>query len=234
MNTQKYFITCGCSFSCGIYQSDETTTSKIKNYSDFLQELTLNTYKQKENLSISGGSNYSIVKQIEYAITLNPDLIIFNTTTARRYEFISDFNKNNRLSSMPSLLDFRYLEPKLINFEVKNKIRSISIRKLEFLSKSNYIYKKIFDCILMHEDEMINLDKNALFIKSAIYSLEKEKIPFICLDFGGILNLFDHQNVIKLSWNYMYSNYKIDNFGHFNEDGHEYIANIIIEKLKNC
>lgn len=229
----KKFITCGCSHSVGINQINENSSVNIKNYSNYIEELTNFSYIQKENISLWGGSNYSIVKQIEYAISLNPDVIIFNTTTPRRYDFTKNFDKRSTIDNLPTILDFNYPNNKLSKLKFKNKIQTLSIRRLEANSKENFNFKKIFDYLITYEDEMINLDKNILFFKSIFYSLEKSNIPFVCLDFGEILNNFYHSSIINISWKYMYDLFRLDNFGHFNEQGHKIIAEQIISKLKN-
>ena len=79
-------ISCGCSFTYGSGPSDKSfMLGKVKNYSEFLQEMTSS---ELENFAFPGCSNYGIIKQVEHAVEKQPDLILFNTTTSMRYEII--------------------------------------------------------------------------------------------------------------------------------------------------
>jgi hypothetical protein len=218
-------IICGCSFSFGLAGIGDSF-KKIKSYSEFLSEKLDFTH---QNISLVGGSNYSIAKQIEWAVLQNPGFIVFNTTTTNRHEYVRDFNQLSDIT----INDFNYIinESPTV-FPTSNQIRSLSIRRIIEKSTGNNDYKKILDYHVNYTCDSIKKDYDRMYILYAISLIAKKNIPYICIDLAGLMNLETSDNIINIHYTDMTRNYPLkDDPMHFNEDGHLYISDQILSRL---
>ena len=161
---------CGDSFS---YGTTEETWPKI-----LADKLNL----PLTNLSLVGGSNYSICFQLDYLLNnYNPKLIIISLTSSIRFEKdkdeygnladISDFNykidevKTSPFSKKPSITSGNTQENLSRSFRLESQYQSWCIQHLISKIKCDYLlYRNIYP--RFHKD--INKYKNECF-----YGLEK-------------------------------------------------------------
>ncbi len=233
----KTIIGCGCSWTYGsVIKKDKDgiviNSTKIKDYVTILSEMTSSNII---NLSYPGGSNYCISKQIEYAINLKPDLIIFNTTTVDRYDYLLS---GRSLNNFPTLEDFNYYTSDVSNF--KGNIISSTFRQIS--EKSNRLAlndalttsgnSELIKLIVRFNNYYIDYDKNRLILNGTIRLLEKSNIPFICIDTQKFFSEVDVKNYISLDTEEYLKRFPLaDDSGHWNEEGHLQLAHIIKNKF---
>jgi hypothetical protein len=227
----KKIIACGCSWTYGGNWSVKNDAfNKFPGYADKLENLLK---LEVINLARPGASNYCIAKQIEHAITLKPDLLLFNITTSQRIEFIPS---EKRLSTRPTLSNFNYEEYNTNSYTEKftGKIYSSTLRHalLKWSDKTNnensYYITKFLDKYLNHD---MLVDYSRMYILSAIRLLEKNKIPYVCVNFSD--DIFEEREIndinhISMSWSILHNKFpgKDDPY-HFSEEGHQYLADMV-------
>lgn len=170
MSTDAYI--CGCSFSTGFYKSGyEKSTNKLTpGYNEPYTELFCRIKKLSyKNIAFNGASNYAICKQIEYAITQNPKLILINFTTPWRMDWT---DPNTRLKRVPTLADVVYNDKPHPTSDANHHIRSLPI--------STYISLKNPDPVYVHflseyADPVLQADKDRLLITGMLSLLEKQR-----------------------------------------------------------
>lgn len=212
----KKIIACGCSFTHGFYhefKNDELIPKINKNYIQFLEESIGNNIL---NLSDPGVSNYCIIKQVEYAVSLKPDLIIFNTTLTNRIDIAE-----KRLKHQPTFQDF------ISNLgQSEGSIRSITFLTLQRFIKKGEFYKKLFGYYVEYVNEYISEDQQKLMIWGIIKKLDDLKIKYLILDFANLLSSVNRPEIIK-KFNHKDMKNKYpnnDTDSHWNEQGHQEIA----------
>jgi hypothetical protein len=215
-------ITCGCSFSTGLYQREDSSFGTNKNYTEFLSEL-LNS--EVTNLAIPGASNYCIIKQVEHAIEYKADLVIFNTTTTERFDVV----EKNDQKKIPKFEDF------ILNLPNNNNgnIRSNTFNTLLKLSEIDSFYKDYLTYYITYINSYIHKDQQVLMLHGIIKKLIDHNTSYIVLDFANLLN--QDKNIVKQFYHKImcikFPNNKKDI--HWNEDGNKEIAKFILENFKD-
>jgi hypothetical protein len=231
-------IGCGCSFTYGYANASTNTSSKNSKFAlpsrveDYVTKLSSRIGVDSINLSRPGASNYAIVKQIEHAITLDPSFVIIGTTTPLRIDFSFPERK---LDSQPKINDFDYskYESKKFVYGYKENIVSIPIVCLP----DRFVYDKrfidIFEYHSTYTNEHLKKDQDRLMLLGAFTLLNNKNIPYICVDFTELFSQGDTVNYIAYNWRELCSRFPLKNDTlHFNEDGHEFLANEILKHSK--
>ncbi len=173
---KKKLVICGDSFMSPTSNSPGTHFSEIVS-SKMGFELV--------PLARSAMSNGGIVSQLEYAISLRPDMILFNTTFADRMEFtITDDNLSD-MSENITCKDFYYGERKDLSCQIMNNadcmIGSESIESLIrgdfFGHKSDSFNKFLFD--IYNRSWKIKIDQHIIY--SVSHQLYRSGIPFLLM-----------------------------------------------------
>jgi hypothetical protein len=229
----KKIIACGCSLTYGGNWSSKTT--KFNGFPGYPDKLGNLLGAEVINLSRPAASNYCIVKQIEHAITLNPDLIIFNTTTSARVEHVL---KGKSVRERPSISNFYYAEyTNSYTEKFSGEINSTSVTNAFSRSHGNTENAgDVADFIINYLNPEILADYSRLFILSAIRELEKNNIPFVCVNFSDIFKEeeLDDINHISIFWRTMNKNYPgVEDPFHFSEEGHQYIADRLYQYVND-
>lgn len=231
LQLDKYWmkiIGCGCSFTYGYHKSIVGPT-KVKDYISILSAL-LNA--ESVNLARPGFSNYAISKQIEHAISLNPDLLIVGVTTPMRIDF--SFPEKN-FSKRPDIYDFDYSNYINRHELIGNKenIVSLSLAAILEKSKTDSRYTEVFDFHIKYTNEWIRKDIDRLLMLGVFSLLEKKSIPYVCIDFCDTFNEGDVKNYINHHYLDLCKRFPLPNDPqHFNESGHEFLANQILNFKK--
>jgi len=234
INSVMRIIGCGCSWTHGVYWKNKNSSDcRNKSYIEFLAE-KLPGYAM--NIAIPGVSNYAIAKQIEYAISLNPDIIVFNTTAINRIDLIKK-DADNFTHGVPTIRDFFHGRHKN-NFIVDYNEMIYSAPFNFFVSRTiNEIdnLDTIAEFILTY-DKYVNLgmrlDQNRFLLMGTLALLEKSKVPYVCIDMNNILPLKYSDNIINLHYTELASSYSIpEDENHFNQDGHVFLSDVIHQKL---
>lgn len=217
---------CGCSFSTGFYKSgyEKSTNKLIPGYNEPYTELFCRIKKLSyKNIAFNGASNYAICKQIEYAITQNPKLILINFTTPWRMDWT---DPDTRLTHVPTLADIVYNDKPHVIPEARHHIRSLPI--------SSYMYSKNIDPIVVnyvaeYVDPVLQADKDKLLITGMLSILEKTKIPYIIVNFAEEIAIPSVPDLDNISWRYISKEFPVDTDpAHFNQAGHVYLSRKII------
>jgi hypothetical protein len=229
----KTIIACGCSFTYGGNWS--TKTNQFNSFSSYVDKLGQKLETEIINLSRPGASNYCIVKQIEHAITLNPDLIVFNITTSERIDYV---RTGKSLYQRPSLINYNY--DTYTNGYTENfssEINSSTVMTA-FTKKhdptNNENPKDVVDFIVKYLNPEILADTNRLFILGVIRELEKNNIPYICINFSDIFKEeeLDDINHISIFWREMNKKFPgKEDPHHFSEEGHKYLADNLYQYM---
>ena len=236
-------IGCGCSFTYGYASGNILIPSKdnIVKHSrsnlpsrieDYVTKLSNHLGTESVNLAIPGASNYAIAKQIEYAITLDPSLVIIGTTTPLRIDF--SFPEKN-LGIHPTISDFDYSKYESKKFIPNYKKNIISTPILSLPDR--FVYDKrfveIYDYHVMYTNENLKKDQDRFMLLGAFTLLNNKNIPYICVDFTDLMIKDDTVNVIAYDWRELCKRFPSKNDTlHFNEDGHSFLANEILKHTK--
>ena len=230
-------ISCGCSFTYGSGPSDESfMLGKVKNYSEFLQELTSS---ELENFAFPGCSNYGIIKQIEHAVEKQPDLILFNTTTSMRYEIIRpdkcvqgephfrDFSSINNIGGTVTSAHYTIIQSMLSGRQHNPDIFNSRWNWGKF---SEHQYEEIFNYLIKYQDVSVKIDQDKLMLNGAIAELNRTGIPFVVIDTVGLIH--EDCTSIDLPWQEYVSQYPFaQDQWHWNEQGHLALARRIQKLL---
>lgn len=262
----KNIIVCGNSFSHGHYLIKDNLHGPIdyetvkvgrnRPYIDFIaKELDIEYLMLAKPIS----SNYCICKQIEYAITKKPDLVIVNFSTIRHID-ITDKLNGKILEKLPTLENFSYAErtfapamenPTNSNVEeqIINSLRYTNLRT--YTQTTNGEYGLIWEYLFKFNNYFLKADQEKLMILGTLGLLRRNNIKFIIADLiGGDEKLPNLANPTKLSdsnivgllnvepvvtipsgFREMYPN-PTDDF-HFNEEGQREVAKLLIPLVKH-
>jgi len=189
-------------------------------------------------LSHVGFSNFGIVDQLKTAISINPDLIIFNTTSFDRNEFVIDYNKNHcsAHSQYPILkylhYDYFYIRQLLKQDNITPYMISLGLsspaipnyyigmahnldknlgKKVE--ESAEHIENNIKSLLSLY-DATINYFYDSVIINYTILEIIESKIPFICM--MDYLNLIEHKHHFQsnnyiLPWQYTKDQVELEN-----------------------
>lgn len=217
----KYLVSCGCSFSSKFDSKiTETFGELLSNKLDYTHI----------NLSRIGASNYLIAKQIEYAVSLNPEFITINATTPLRFDYVF-----SSLDKKPTLKDFKYgknyLRP---HTESIGKISSMSYHHIKNNSNGTIQKEKlesIVEFLTKYTDYYVKQDQDRFLLLGAISKIVEKNIKFIVIDFADIFleTDFDKKHLLNLHWDKMRNEFPHPDGLHFNQDGHNYIFEEIIK-----
>ena len=227
----KKIIACGCSLTYGGNWS--VKTNKFNSFPSYADKLGNILELEVINLSRPASSNYCIVKQIEHAVSLDPNLVIFNMTTAVRIEHMIG---GKTLSKRPSLDNFNYAEyTNSYTEKFSGELNSTTITNA-FSKKhgNNENTSDVADFIVKYLNPEILSDYSRLFMLGAIRELEKNKIPYVCVNFSDIFKEeeLDDINHISIFWRTMNKNYpSIEDPYHFSEEGHKYLADKLYQYI---
>lgn len=238
----KKIIGCGCSFTYG-YVSDVVdipingknykynSTSRIE---DYVTKLSTHMGAEAINLARPGASNYAITKQIEYAITLDPALVIIGVTIPLRIDFSfleTDFK------NQPTINDFDYsrCDNKEFIGSFKENIVSMPITSLPERIVYDKRYAEIFEYHSIYTNRSIRQDQDRFMLLGAFSLLNSKNIPYICVDFAELFIRPDEiVNYISCDWREIVNRFPLKNDkSHFNEDGHSFISDEIQRWIHN-
>ena len=227
-------IGCGCSFTYGYAKVRVDNSGRLipARVEDYVTKVANRLGSESINLSRPGASIYAIVKQIEYAITLDPSLVIIGTTTPLRVDFSFPETKLNRC---PTINDFdygNYETKKFIGSYKRNIISTPIMLLLENLPQDKR-FDEIFKYHSTYTNEFLKKDQDRFMLLGAFSLLNKKNIPYICVDFAELINQDDAVNSISYDWRGLNDQFPSSHDSvHFSEDGHEFLANEILKQLK--
>jgi hypothetical protein len=231
----KKIIACGFSWTYGAelnmltdeLKFDRPVSEKFTDYATILGNKYLNA--ETINLARPGASNYSIAVQIEYALSLKPDLIIFNVTTPERIDVLE---RNKKLTSKVRIQNFDYsLFPNEHIGETTNEIDSgPNLRTYMRAQAGEKKFKGVSDFLSDYHSYWIKEDQDRLMVLGTFSILEKSKVPYVCVNFSPLFQNNELDNTITVSWQKMCESYPLvkDPY-HFSVEGHEYLADRISE-----
>lgn len=234
----KKIIACGCSWTYGAewnmltdeLKFDRPVSEKFTDYATILGNKYLNA--ETINLARPGASNYSIAVQIEYALSLKPDLIIFNVTTPERIDVLE---RNKKLTSKVRIQNFDYsLFPNEHIGETTNEIDSgPNLRTYMRAQAGEKKFQGVADFLADYHSYWIKEDQDRLMVLGTFSILEKSKVPYVCVNFSPLFQNNELDNTITVSWQKMCESYPLvkDPY-HFSSKGHEYLADRIYEHIR--
>lgn len=225
----KKIIACGCSWTYGAEWN--MLTDEIDKFDDYVTILGNKLGAETINLSKPGSSNYVIAKQIEHAITLNPDLIVFNVTTPERIDVMQSSKK---LSSKVTINNFDYsLYPnKHIGITTDEIDSGPHLRTFMRAQAGEKEFQGVADFLLKYHSYFIKEDQDRLLVLGTISILDKSKIPYVCVNFSPMFQNNELEHSITILWQKLCELYPLakDPY-HFSSEGHEYLANRIYEHI---
>lgn len=232
----KKLIGCGCSWTYGSWipltKAGNLASGKkktVKNYITFLSELLNYDYN---NISKSGVSNYCIIKQIEYAVKNKPNLIVFNTTSSGRIDFVKT---TANLNTIPRLENF--------DFPIENATNEIvSFTHMGVINKAylslNYIpsliddFESVREYLMKFSNLYLSEDQDRLMFNGLIKKLDDNNIPYIGVDFWNIIE-GNNDRILKKDIMQIAKTYPLpDDPYHFNEEGHHVLAKELVDLIK--
>lgn len=144
------------------------------------------------NLAKPGCTNYCITKQIDHAIKLDPEVVVFASTEVMRFDWVKS---NSPLKAIPSITDFSYgsyapegmsrsgpvVSESLGTLRAyMNNVRSLYIReKYRDLDPTEL---KIFLESFELTDGFLKKDQDAQMILASMYKLQQSHIKFVFID----------------------------------------------------
>lgn len=225
-------VFCGCSYLSGYGIENKDSTASL---------LGEHLGCEVINLSKPGASNYCINKQVEHAISLNPDLIVFGTTEILRFDWIVP---GMSLNSAPTVFDFSYNSYATGSMNKKSKIMSESFRTLDnYLSGTNLQkytvekyrnidkeYLKTLHNYLTYTDFHLKKDQDKKIVESSMFNLIRSKVKWLLID-GN--DFFDDPgpNILRKNWRELVEFDPQNDNLHFAERGNQLLADIIKEKI---
>jgi len=229
----KKIIACGCSFTYGGNWS--VKTRKYNGFPSYATRLVNLLEAEMIDLSRPASSNYCIVKQIEHAILLKPDLIVFNITTPVRIDHVIN---GKPLKTRPNISNFFYAEyTNSYTEKFSGEINSTSISNAFSRNHGNDENTgDVSTFVIKYLNPEILTDYSRMFILSAIRELEKNKIPYVCVDFSDIFEEEELREINHISafWRKINKDYPaIDDPYHFSEEGHQYLADTLYQYIKD-
>ena len=227
-------IGCGCSFTYGYAKVRVDNSARLihARVEDYVTKVANRLGSESINLSRPGASIYAIVKQIEYAITLDPSLVIIGTTTPLRVDFSFPETK---LNERPRINDFDYdkYETKKFIGSYKKNIISMPINNLLENARQDKRLHEIYKYNATYTNEFIKKDQDRLMLLGAFSLLNRKNIPYICVDFVELIDQDNAVNSISCDWRELNKRFPLKHeMHHFSEDGHEFLANEILKQLK--
>ena len=223
----KKIIACGCSWTYGAEWN--MLTDEIDKFDDYVTILGNKLGAETINLSKPGSSNYVIAKQIEHAITLNPDLIVFNVTTPERIDVMQSSKK---LSSKVTINNFDYsLYPnKHIGITTDEIDSGPHLRTFMRAQAGEKEFQGVADFLLKYHSYFIKEDQDRLLVLGIFSILKESKIPFVCVNFSPMFQNNELDNTITILWSKMCELFPLDKDPyHFSSEGHKYLADRIYE-----
>lgn len=225
-------VVCGCSYLSG-YGID--TDNKI-----MATQLANRLNTTVVNLSKPGASNYCISKQVDYALTLKPDLIVLGTTEILRFDWVES---NKELTDVPTILDFSYNSYATGDMNKKGSILSESFRTIDYYlntrNSERYIVEKYrnmdkSDLKILHNyfsltNFNLKKDIDKKIIQGSMFNLNDSEIKWLLIDGNNFFNA--SKNIITIDWiDLVKSDPQPDNL-HFGESSNKHLTHLIIEKL---
>ena len=237
----KKIIACGCSWTYGAewnmltdeLKFDRPVSEKFTDYATIVGNKYLNA--DTINLARPGASNYSIAVQIEYALSLNPDLIIFNITTPERIDVLE---RNKKLSGKVRIQNFDYtLFPNEHIGETTNEIDSgPHLRTMMRAQAGEKKFQGVADFLVDYHSYWIKEDQDRLLVLGTFSILNKSKVPYMCVNFyPPLFPNNDLENTISISYTKMCELFPLvrDPY-HFSSKGHEYLADRVFQNMKEA
>lgn len=137
-------------------------------------------------LSRSAMSNGGIVSQLEYAITLDPSFILFNTTFADRIEFTLTRDNLSDGNGDLTCKDFYYGDRNDYSCEyMKNNEPVIGSESIESLVRNDEFFKNKIESTNLFLNNIYNRQWKIQMDKHLIYSISHrlflKRIPFILM-----------------------------------------------------
>jgi len=217
-------IACGCSITHGYFEGPDKKAAYLKSYPEVLAE----RYNHEIiNLAKPGSSNYLIAKQIELAMSLQPDFLIVGFTSPYRFDY-RETNESEPQCKRPSLSDWDYKAMSksqhtgpggIYNTNPVPRIQRTP-HKQEFL-----------EFILKYVDPDITADKERYTILGMLTKLKNSGIPFVGIDWMKVLDEAEiPDNVCRThDWVEYGKKYGNDGGGHFGPDGHIVAADELVQ-----
>jgi hypothetical protein len=224
----KRIVSCGCSITHGYYVKNNQSS-----YLAAYPEVFASRYNHEIiNLAKPGSSNYFVAKQIEFAITLQPDFLIVGFTSPYRFDYHE--RDTEHLDHRPTIKDWEYKSMGKTEYtNVTGILNSNPIPRLV-----TFPHKKEFvEYALKYTDPSVSADKERYTILGMIHKLNSTGIPYVGIDW---LNVLDPEetpsNICKtMSWKKYGEKFGHDGGGHFDQLGHDVAATeleLFIEKNK--
>jgi len=223
----KLIIATGCSFSNGFV--DRNTVQK--SYGELLSHRLGYDFI---NQSQGGASNYHIAKQIEYAIGLNPSLIIVGATTHKRVD--TYLKSDDKLGHRPTLSDFNYgteaTPPHTLDSGMivsrSYYFFSDQMESNKDINEKEFNYnKQIYDFLIMQTRKELDLDRDKFILLGACSLLEKNHIPYVIVDFGKVFRDDDHRpnaSILSYYWIPFEERFPGRDGIHFNQQGQQFLC----------
>ncbi len=219
ISDKKLVVVCGDSWMSPTYNI--YTDIRVPNQRHFSEILADKLNWDVICLGNVGFSNFGIVDQIKTAVSINPDLVIFNSTDHNRIELeISpDFKHHPGQTTYPILkylhCNYLYLrnlfsQPDVvIPYMISSGIGVVDISHNYFVGMAENIYKEYKTVVRERINSLapdlkgfLNFQANRIYhtydcalMKDAISELKNNNIPFICmldmLELQKHFNLFD-------------------------------------------
>lgn len=213
----KRIVSCGCSITHGYYV--------INNQSAYLTaypEVFAHKHNHEIiNLAKPGSSNYFIAKQIEFAVTLNPDLLVVGFTSPYRFDYHE--RDTEHLNRRPTIKDWEYKSMGKTKYTNETGILNSNPipRLVTFPHKKEFV-----EYSLKYVDPSMSADKERYVILGMLKKLDSFNIPYVCIDWLNVLDYDETPNNVCriMSWKTYGDRFGNDGGGHFNQQGHDYAA----------
>lgn len=215
---------CGCSFSTGYYRASKQENPVLGAYNTPYPELyCIKNNLTFKNISLNGASNYAIAKQVQYAITQKPKLILVNLTTTHRFDFTYP---DNRLENRPTIADVVYRD---LGHNPVAPDKKQSIMSMPFHTVLRVLDDRVFnEFVVTYTDPYLLADYDRLILAGMFAELEKSQIPNIVVNFSPDFEVGSPDNVHHFIYPKMIKGFPVDTDpNHFNSDGHKVLANAI-------
>lgn len=223
----KRIISCGCSITHGYYVSNNQST-----YLTAYPEVFAHKYNHEIiNLAKPGSSNYFVAKQIEFAVTLNPDFLIIGFTSPYRFDYHE--RDTEHLDRRPDIKDWEYKS--MGKTAYTNEIGILNSnpipRLVTFPHKQEFV-----EYALKYIDPSISADKERYVMLGILKKLDSLNIPYVGIDWLNVLDPEETPNNVcnTMSWRTYGKRFGDDGGGHFNQEGHnvaaEELEKFILEK----
>lgn len=217
---------CGCSFSTGFYKKSINPLVAGRN-APYAELFCFRKIWSYVNLAFNGASNYAIAKQVEYAITRHPKLIIVNITTPMRIDWTPP---QYRLTRKPTLADIVYNDVPVHPLKPAGSgVRSLPISTYLSLGNPSRVF---VDYMTEFVDPQLKADTDRLIVLGMFSLLKESGIPFIAVNFSEELGQNLIPDIHDITWRDLATRFPVaTDSTHFNQAGHMYMSKLLETSL---